>query len=381
MAGINNATINIFCVFLLAILLFNMYFRNGKYLPDQKMFIYMLLSTGMLLILDTMQWTFDGHPGALPQNIIRASSVFYYMIQPLPGLLWCLYARYQISMDVQEMNAGRMLLIIPLALNAVISVLSYFFEYYFYIDSSNYYHRGEYFWLFVVFAYCYFVYAAIYLHFNREKVDRHVFNSLIVFLVPPVAGSLVQIFHYGMSLTWPCSSLSLVLIYINIQKDQLNTDHLTGLYNRRLLDIHLNSSLRKKRKSGSIGVIMMDIDDFKFINDNFGHVEGDRALTETAIILKKSIGREGFIARYGGDEFVAVVPADDLNDVQAVKDVIERNIDFFNEHSGTPYKIVISMGLEIFECGAAVSTDDVLSTIDRNMYGNKQTSSHLAVLS
>jgi len=379
MAGINNATINIFCILLLAILLLNMFSRNGKYLPDQKLFIYMLVSTASLLILDTMQWVFDGHLGALSQNVIRVSSIFYYMLQPLPGLVWCLYVRYQISMDIGEMNAGRMLLLIPIALNAVMSVLSYFFEYYFYIDNQNYYHRGEFFWIFVVFAYCYFVYAAIYLHFNREKVDSNVFNSLIVFLLPPVAGSLVQILHYGMSLTWPCCSLSLVLVYINIQKDQLYTDHLTGLYNRRLLDIHLNSSLRNNRKSGSIGVIMMDIDDFKFINDSFGHVEGDRALTETALILKKSVGREGFIARYGGDEFVAVVPAEDSSDVQKVVDTIEGNLQLYNEHSGAPYKIIISTGQEIFECGGAVSRLDVINTIDKKMYGSKQISSRITV--
>lgn len=372
MAGINNATINIFCIILLAILLFNMFSRNGKYLPDQKLFMYMLVSVASLLIFDTMQWVFDGHMGVFSQSVIRISSVFYYMLQPLPGLIWCLYARYQISMDIEEMNAGRMLLMIPLALNAIMSVLSYFFEYYFYIDNQNYYHRGEYFWIFVVFAYCYFLYAAIYIHLNRDKVDKNVYNSLILFLAPPVAGSLVQIFHYGMSLTWPCSSLSLVLIYINIQKDQLYTDHLTGLYNRRLLDIHLNSSLRKKRKSGSIGVIMMDIDDFKFINDNFGHIEGDRALTETALILKKSVGKEGFIARYGGDEFVAVIPAEDLGDVQKVVDSIEKNLKSYNEHSSAPYKIVISSGQEIFECGGAFSRVDVINTIDEKMYKSKQ---------
>lgn len=379
MAGINNATINIFCIVLLAILLLNMFHRSGKYLPDQKLFMHMAAMTIILLVLDTLQWVFDGRMGSLPQDVIRISSALYYLIQPLPGVIWCLYVRYQISMDIEETKDGLMLLIIPFALNTVMSVLSYFFEYYFYIDNQNFYHRGEYFWIFVIFAYCYFLYAGIYLHFNRDKIDRHVFNSLILFLLPPVVGGLVQIFHYGMSLTWPCSSLSLVLIYINIQKDQLYTDHLTGLYNRRLLDIHLNSCLRKKRKPGSIGVIMMDIDDFKFINDSFGHVEGDKALIETALILKKSVGKDGFIARYGGDEFVAVVPAKDSSDIKEVADSIERNLKYYNEHSGAPYKIIISMGREIFECGGEVSKLDVLNTIDEKMYSCKPIPSRVTV--
>lgn len=372
MAGLSNATINIFCILLLTILFLNVFRRNGKYLPDQKLFFYMMVSVAVLLVLDTIQWVCDGVPGDLSQSVNRISCVFYYMVQPIPCVCWCLYIRYQVTMDVGEMNQERAMLLVPFILNAIMSVLSYFFEYYFYIDNNNYYHRGEYFWLFVVFAYCYFAYAVWYVLINRAKIDRKVFISLVVFLLAPVIGSVLQILHYGLSLTWPGCSLSLVIIYINIQKDQLYTDHLTGLYNRRLLDIHLNSSLKKSRESVRIGVIMMDIDDFKSINDAFGHVVGDNALIELALVLKKSVGKEGFIARYGGDEFVAVISAKDSNDIKQVTDAIERNLKLFNERGSAPYKIEISTGQEIFECGGNISKHDVLNIIDKKMYNNKQ---------
>lgn len=117
---------------------------------------------------------------------------------------------------------------------------------------------------------------------------------------------------------------------------------------------------------------MMDIDDFKLINDNFGHTEGDRALTETALILKNCIGKDGFIARYGGDEFVAVIPAEDMGDIQKVVDSIEGSLKSYNEHSQAPYRIVISTGQEIFECGGDYSRIDVINTIDEKMYKSKQ---------
>lgn len=371
MAGFGNAEINIFCIILLFILFLNMHRRSGEYLSDQKTFFVLLGAVAALLVLDSIQWVCDGLPGALAHNINQISSVFYYLLQPFPCMIWCIYVRYQITMDVRETLKGVKLLLIPFVLNAVMSVLSYFFKYYFYIDQNNFYHRSDLFWVFVVLSYCYFVYAAVYIIVNRARVEKKVFFSLMIFSLPPLLGSILQILHYGLSLSWPGCTLSLVIIYINIQKDQLYTDHLTGLYNRRLLDIHLDSCLKKNGESDGIGVIMMDIDDFKSINDTYGHVVGDQALVEMASVLKKSVEKEGFIARYGGDEFIVVVPAKDSSDIERVVNEIERKIRLQNERGSAQYKISLTMGYKKFKCGRGFSKFDVISMIDKQMYDAK----------
>lgn len=371
MAGLANVEINIFSLIVLIILFVNMYRRNGEYLIDQKFFFYMLAADALLLILDSMQWILDGIPGVVPHNINLISNMIYYIVQMFPGVLWCLYVRYQMTMDGKQMVKAVKFLIVPFIINTVMSVLSSFYGYFYYIDNDNFYHRGEYFWVFLIIVYSCIAYALIYIIINRRKTEKKIFYSLLFFFLPPMVGSLIQIFNYGTSLIWSGAALGLLILYINIQKNQLYTDHLTGLYNRRLLDIHLDGCLKKGGGRGGIGVIMLDIDEFKSINDAHGHITGDQALIITAGILKKSVGKSGFIARYGGDEFVVVVSAKSAFDIESIVKVIERNFGLYNEREDVPYKIKLSMGYDVFKCGGTVSTDDVLNSIDHHMYENK----------
>ncbi|PKM73959.1 MAG: hypothetical protein CVU91_02620 [Firmicutes bacterium HGW-Firmicutes-16] len=371
MNSYGNVELNIFAIILLIIVIANMHRGSREYLPDQKLFLIMCIAVTCILVFDSMQWICDGHPGQLIYYVNLISNLFYYALQMLPYLFWCLYIRYQIKMDVKEMMKAKVLLFVPFLINIALSILTCFNGFFFYIDNQNYYQRGEYFWISVVMTYGYFLYSIIYLLVNRKKTERNMFVSLMLFTIPPVIGSLIQVFNFGFALIWPCVTISLVIIYINIQKNQLYTDYLTGLYNRRLLDIHLNDALRNNEKPGSIGVIMLDIDGFKHINDAFGHVVGDQALVETANILKKSIGRVGFTARYGGDEFVVIVPAKDASEIEAVASEIEKNIELFNKRESAMYSVHLSMGYEIFECGGRVSKNDVLLRIDRQMYEKK----------
>lgn len=371
MNGFGNVELNAFSFILLMIILANMYRGSIEYLPDQKMFHAMCISVACILVLDSAQWISDGHSGMLPYYVNLISAVLYYALQMLPYLFWCFYVRYQIKMDVKEIMKAKVLLFVPFLINIALSILSCFNGFFFYINSRNYYQRGEFFWVSVAMTYCYFLYSIIYLFINRKKTEKNMFLSLALFTLPPVLGSLIQVFHFGYALIWPAVTISLVIIYINIQKNQLYTDDLTGLYNRRLLDIHLTDCLKNNVKPGSICVIMLDIDGFKPINDAYGHVVGDQALVETANILKKSIGRNGFTARYGGDEFVVIVPAKGISEAESIANRIDKNVELFNMQDSATYSIHLSMGYEIFKCGGRVSKYDVLSKIDQRMYEEK----------
>jgi diguanylate cyclase (GGDEF)-like protein len=114
---------------------------------------------------------------------------------------------------------------------------------------------------------------------------------------------------------------------------------------------------------------MIDLDHFKKINDTLGHLEGDNALRDMAAILKNSIRRCDFAARYGGDEFVIGVRAE--SGVEKVFDRINRAIKAQNEKNLRPYKIQMSYGYDIFTADSGRSTRDFLAHIDQLMYKNK----------
>ncbi len=98
-----------------------------------------------------------------------------------------------------------------------------------------------------------------------------------------------------------------------LSKAEARTDDLTDLFNRRAMNDWLDHCLKRYRMNGeAYSLMLVDIDDFKLINDDFGHVEGDRVLRQVAEVLGASLKTPHQLARYGGDEFSFVLPAADI---------------------------------------------------------------------
>jgi len=145
--------------------------------------------------------------------------------------------------------------------------------------------------------------------------------------------------------------ISLKLIYLlnKIYTENLSHiaiyDKLTQVYNRALLDSILYKSAKySKRHKLPISIIMLDLDNFKSINDTCGHLEGDRVLKTVASIIKSSIRESDYIFRYGGEEFLILLPNTDINGAVVVGEKIRRNIENFN--FGLDRKITISCGIK-----------------------------------
>jgi diguanylate cyclase (GGDEF)-like protein len=148
--------------------------------------------------------------------------------------------------------------------------------------------------------------------------------------------------------------ISLKLIYLlnKIYTENLSHiaiyDKLTQVYNRALLDSILYKSAKyAKRHKLPISIIMLDIDNFKGINDTYGHLEGDRVLKTVASIIKYSIRESDYVFRYGGEEFLILLPNTDINGAVVVGEKIRRNIENFD--FGLDRKVTISCGIKQIE--------------------------------
>lgn len=155
-------------------------------------------------------------------------------------------------------------------------------------------------------------------------------------------------------------------------------DPLTGIYNRRALDTHLQQwSAWSARYGRPLTVLLIDIDFFKGINDDFGHRFGDRVLREIAHTIRSATRSSDLVVRYGGDEFAVIAPETDSNEYRQLVDRILEMVHTLEltTDDGRVVPLGVSVG-GVVAAGLAGSSprsiDKLLSTADQGLYAAKQ---------
>ncbi|NME83207.1 GGDEF domain-containing protein [Clostridium sp. SM-530-WT-3G] len=162
--------------------------------------------------------------------------------------------------------------------------------------------------------------------------------------------------------------LTIVIVIVIMKNRELRykniTDSLTNINNRRYFDEVLNKLLEKNK---NFYIFVFDIDNFKKINDTYGHLTGDEVLKRVAQVSKEVIGRNGSIFRYGGEEFVVIVNPRDKNFIINMAEDVRKRIE--NLIWDNDIKVTISMGV----ADSAVEKERVLEVADNRLYTSKTT--------
>ncbi|MEW6599423.1 MAG: diguanylate cyclase [Nitrospirota bacterium] len=151
------------------------------------------------------------------------------------------------------------------------------------------------------------------------------------------------------------------------------TDELTGLYNRRGFFAIVEQQLKViKRQKTRAFLLYADLDNFKPINDSFGHHEGDLTLIAAAGILRSTFRESDIIARFGGDEFVVFPIGDDEAYINLIVDRLQKNIDAYNQMEERGYKLSMSIGIAPYDPEYVHSIDMLIVEADKIMYTQKK---------
>jgi len=146
-------------------------------------------------------------------------------------------------------------------------------------------------------------------------------------------------------------------------------DPLTGLYNRRRFEEELDRHIAYGRRYGMGGaLLLLDLDDFKQVNDNFGHRAGDEVLSAVAVVLKHRLRESDIVARFGGDEFAVLMPVGGVGEATELAELLGAAI---RADVPTPAgQLTASVGIALF--GDLSTADDMLSRADDAMYAQKR---------
>lgn len=252
-------------------------------------------------------------------------------------------------------------LVLPIALNFVLEAVLLPFRLVFYIDEANVYHHGRFYWIYLVMI----IVSAVFLCFEffllaRRLQSRHSFYCILSVILPMIC-FVAHIIVPEIRMSWLGVSIAFILMYSAHCSVKLCNDHITRLLDRSSFDADLQSM-----KKGST-LIFFDINKFKQLNDDHGHIVGDEYLSFIAHFIREAYGKVGRCYRIGGDEF-AVIIYKKKADVKQVNGTFLSLLD--NARKSDPLLPRISIGSCTYT-GEEQSKRDVFNTADLRMYSNK----------
>ena len=331
---------------------------------DFRILKIILFVTTIACILDPIVFTVDGHARLFMRLINIIGNTYEYLGNIWVSMLWIDFLKYHLYGDVIRMRKKVRYESIPAGIMTAALAVNLFYPFAFYIDASNTYHRLPGAWLFVAFMVISLIYSVA-VYENYKRVNGHVrFFPVGMFLIPILIGFLAQEFHYGISTSWPAVAIALCGLLMSLQNEMAYVDNLTGILNRSYL-------FNTKVYEDMAGAIMMDVNHFKDINDQFGHDSGDKVLQEIASILQRVSLDYGFAVRYAGDEFLVFSRDGSNRTLKEIQDKINAELEELRQVENRSYEISLSFGLGTF-IPERDNIDDFIRILDENMYADKK---------
>ena len=334
--------------------------------PEDKIFVFIIYGVILGSVMEALSYAVDGKifSGARVLNY-AVNTVIYSANMLLPFFL-LVYVDLSLYGQKDRIWKYYKPHIIIGAVMVALNVVNYFVPITYVITADNVYERrifGYFYYVVIVF---YFLSTFFLLQKYKKRNGAKAFINFWIFLIPVLIGTGIQSLQYGLSLAWVSSAIGLVGFFMMQQNELAYIDPLVGIYNRQYMDHILSSWISRNRTF--VGV-MIDIDRFKDINDNFGHSEGDHALKQLTSILKKSCNDGELLFRFAGDEFIVLKLASEPDGLTDFIEKVHRRLALFNIKD-YPYKFSLSYGCAYFDGG---DIDLFLKEMDERMYQMKET--------
>lgn len=360
--------VNIMGVTLMCLMLLGNRFEMNNEKKEAKVLKAMILTTIVSSICDTLVFQMDGHPQAIAFWIVYLGNVLQFLGNLIIGPLWIILIITHMN---EKMIRKQLIFIYALCTIGVLGLIINIFEpIIFSVDSNHIYSRGPLFGMYAAIDGIFLIDSIGYYTMVKIKGGALKFFPVTQFILSLSIGLFIQGALYGVSTIWPFIAVAICGVINSLQNEKVYRDPLTGLFNRQYLNT-MFSALQKKHSK--IAAMMLDMNDFKSINDTYGHTTGDDALVEVGAILLDSIKNQGNVIRYAGDEFVILLNTQNKRIVENCISNIQNNIRNSNLDGKRDYQLSLSIGYSIVDISGQ-SLEDLLNEVDEMMYKDKERS-------
>lgn len=360
-------------VCILVLLLLAIKIRKATFIQRQRNLLFWVLALNIVFSMLDAVWVFVNHRSfqiSIALNWLL--NIGYYILSGALGYLWLKYSETVQKSAFASDQKHRIIALLPLLLLALLTLLSPKTGWMFSIDESNRYHRGPAYAIQLLCSYGYIVFTAakaLLLSFQtndyRKKSELRVLST---YVIPTLLTGISQVFFSEYPILCIGNTIGLLYVYLSLQEQLVSTDPLTKLNNRNQMNAYLSTKLVHLDAESSLYLIMIDADDFKSINDQYGHTEGDHALILIAgALMKACSNRHFFISRYGGDEFAVICDLETNDPIENVCHSIHAEL----KKVQAPYALTLSMGYARYTPDLK-NQQDFIEKADRELYKVKK---------
>ena len=364
--------VNMLCFMMLAILLAKVKVSVVTK-REEKEFCNICFHSMLIILLDVLWKILDGasFDGAHTLNVLVNAG--YFAETGIITYYWVMYTQ-SVSMSGSPVPLHRRVCFaLPMLVIVILSICTIWTGWFFVVDEDNCYQRGPLMFVQLIFEFSYMGYIFIYvlrrIFEKRNFVHKDKLNTIMVLGVIPFFGQICQLLLPGNTFFCVCIKFALTICFVSNQKRLISTDALTHMNNRSRLYAYLDKKIHSRVSGKDLFLFLMDVDDFKRINDTYGHVEGDKALLLVSSAIKKIFGPENmFLARYGGDEFVAIGDLPGIEEAEELRMKIDHQLHILSLNE--KFKVTLSIG--IAECDALDDNiPDFFERADQELYREK----------
>ena len=360
---------NIFMLILLLCVAVHACFRLNRKKQEHRLFLTLIFFETFILTLEIASVALNASQYADFIIIHKLTDTLGFFLTPTLPIIAALYAYERANKNKRIPINKFPWLKAPFIINGFLSLGSYYFNWIFTITNENLYVRGPLFFVSPVTSYFYYVVHLLVLYYNRNKISKEELVGLSCLTLVPAIFSIIQLYYYIYLTIWNSIAIAVVINYIFIMHNEAQYDPLTGVGNRIAYDEYLAALSGKSNVAFS--VVNIDMDDFKSINDIYGHQEGDNVLKLFARYLEEVFDGKGVVIRLGGDEFIVLLHDKSKNMAEQCIANLKNMINKYNVTGDARYCIQFSYGIAVYD-NSFHNINEFIRHSDKLMYEEKQ---------
>lgn len=287
-----------------------------------------------------------------------------FSITPLGIIFLVLFNYYETEKKVKKWI--NILFWTPFMICVICSILSIWFPIIFSFDDLTYQRKAFFFFQSFV-SLIYLILLLVVVKLKQRSYAKTEFGFLCISILIGAISFFVQILIKDVFFIWSSYSVSFIIYYSLIQESSLQYDSMTGMKNRNLFEKDI-SALENTVK---MGIIIFDLNSLKYVNDNYGHLVGDKIIIDTSKIIQETFSQD-YCYRIGGDEFVVLLKKTKIDDAKVLMEEFNKAIHEYNKTH--ELNIDVSYGCAFRNQTQNQSAMDVFKKADDNMYIMKEKS-------